>query len=136
MQALTDAERFPEENPGIYASTCGIVFLGTPFRGAFGVTINELLRAIDAAHRDSLQGEILRILDSGDEKLLEMVSLFEKVQAKLQPRARIACFFEQKPSNVNAIVGKEGEKVIQSRIKSLHDLMSIVFCCYRKLRVS
>jgi hypothetical protein len=111
LQALLNAERFPDEWPGLYSATCGIVFLGAPFRGAPGLTLNELLEAVNAEYQDTIQGEILRILDPDDESLLEMVHIFEKVQAKSLQRAKITCFFEQKPCNVKAILGKEGKKV-------------------------
>jgi hypothetical protein len=88
-----------------------MVFLSTPFRGAPGLTLNELLKAVNVERQDTVQGEILRILDPDDESLLEMVHLFEKVQAKLLLRAKITCFFEQEPCNVKAIFGKERKKV-------------------------
>ncbi|CAG8973536.1 hypothetical protein HYALB_00002862 [Hymenoscyphus albidus] len=110
LQALLNAERFPDDWPGIYSATCGIVFLGTPFRGAPGLTLSELLKAVDAEYQDTIQGEILRILEPDDESLLEMVHVFEKIQAKSLQRANIICFFEQKPCNVKAILGKEEKK--------------------------
>jgi hypothetical protein len=111
LQALLNAERFPEDWPGIYSATYGIVFLGTPFRGAPGLTLSELLQAVDAEYQDTIQGEILRILEPDDESLLKIVYIFEKIQAKSLQRAKITCFFEQKPCNVKAILGKEEKKV-------------------------
>jgi hypothetical protein len=110
LQALLNSHQFPADWPGIYSSTIGIVFLGTPFRGAPGLTQSELIQAIDASYQDTIQGEILRILDPNDESLLEIVHLFEKIRATSPNAARIACFFEQKPCNIRAIVGKEGKK--------------------------
>jgi hypothetical protein len=111
LKALLEAERFPYDWPGIYASTTGIIFLGTPFRGAPGLTQSEMIQAAEALYKDTVQGEILRIYDSGDELLLEMVHIFEKIRDKSSNKAQIVCFFEQKPCNVKAILGKEGKKV-------------------------
>lgn len=110
LKALLNAEQFPDDWPGIYSATMGVVFLGTPFRGAPGLTQSEMIQAVAAEYQDTIQGEILRILDPNDESLLEMVHLFEKIQAKSPNRAKLACFFEQKPCNVKAIVGKEEKK--------------------------
>jgi len=70
-----------------------------------------MIQAAEALYRDTVEGEILRILDPGDELLLEMVHVFEKVRARSLSKAQIACFYEQKPCNVKAIVGKEEKKV-------------------------
>lgn len=88
-----------------------MIFLGTPFRGAPGLTQAEMIHAAEALYRDTVEGEILRILDPGDELLLEMVDVFEKIRARSSNKVQIACFFEQKPCNVKAIVGKEERKV-------------------------
>jgi hypothetical protein len=109
-QALLRAEHFPDEWPGVYSATMGVVFLGTPFRGAPGLTQSEMIRAVDASYKDTIQKEILRIHDPDDELLLEMVHDFEKILGRSSIRPRLTCFFEQKPCNVKAIVGKEEKK--------------------------
>lgn len=111
LKALIEAERFPQDWPGIYSSTTGVIFLGTPFRGAPELTQSEMIQAAESLYRDEVQGEILRIHDPGDELLLEMVHIFEKIRDKSPKKAQIACFFEQKPCNVKAVLGKEGKKV-------------------------
>jgi hypothetical protein len=93
-----------------------MIFLGTPFRGAPGLTQAEMIQAAQALYRDIVQGEILRILDPDDEMLLNMVHLFEKVRARSLSKAQIACFYEQKPCNVKAIMGKEEKKVSPPRV--------------------
>jgi hypothetical protein len=66
-----------------------------------------MIQAAEALYRDTVQRENLRILDPGDEMLLEMVHLFEKIPAQSSSNAQIACFYEQKPCNVKAILGKK-----------------------------
>ncbi|KAG9228858.1 hypothetical protein BJ875DRAFT_342435, partial [Amylocarpus encephaloides] len=56
LQALIDAEHSPNDWPGIYSATFGIVFLGTPFRGAPELTLRELIQAVDAEYQDTIQG--------------------------------------------------------------------------------
>jgi hypothetical protein len=92
-----------------------MIFLGTPFRGAPGLTQAEMIQAAEALYRDTVHEEILRILDPGDELLLEMVHVFEKIRARSLSKAQIACFFEQKPCNVKAILGKEEKRVGSSK---------------------
>ena len=113
------AEQFPREWPGIYESVSGITFLGTPFRGAPGLTQAEMIHAAQALYGDTVEGEVLRILDPGDEQLLEMVHVFEKIRDRSSAKAQIACFFEQKPCNVKAIVGKEEKKASCSTIMKM-----------------
>jgi hypothetical protein len=93
-----------------------MIFLGTPFRGAPGLTQAEMIGAAEALYRDTVQGEILRILDPGDEILLDMVHVFEKIRGQSSNKAQITCFYEQKPCNVKGIVGKEEKKVSSLRI--------------------
>jgi hypothetical protein len=38
-----------------------MVFLGTLFRGAAGLTQTMLINAVEAVYKDSVEGEILRI---------------------------------------------------------------------------
>ena len=75
-----------------------------------------MIRAVDAPYQDTIQEEILRILDPNDESLLELVHLFEKIQARSPIRAKLVCFFEQKPCNVKAIVGKEEKRHVYSML--------------------
>jgi hypothetical protein len=105
------SEQFPDDWPGIYESVGGMIFLGTPFRGAPGLTQAEMIHAAAALYRNTVQGEVLRILDPGDELLLEMVHVFEKIRTRSSNKAQIACFFEQKPCNVKAILGQEEKEV-------------------------
>ncbi|KAL6712998.1 hypothetical protein ACLMJK_009394 [Lecanora helva] len=50
--AIVDAERNSTEWPGIFKSTTGIVFFGTPFRGAAGLNQSELLQAAQSQYEE------------------------------------------------------------------------------------
>jgi hypothetical protein len=104
------AEQFPDDWPGIYSATMGAIFLGTPFRGAHELTLSQIIQAVGASKRPTIQGQILRILEPEDEMLLEIVHTFERILAKSSTRPVLACFFELKPCDLNVIVGNRGEK--------------------------
>jgi hypothetical protein len=90
----------------LFASTTGLIFFGTPFRGAEGMSQVEMLAAAQSEYgQDDIQPEVLRILQPGNEFLQELVDQFCKTRA-LANKAPVACFYELGSSNVGRIVGK------------------------------
>ncbi len=80
-----------------------MLFFGTPFRGAGGLDQIEILRAIQSQYdEDQIQGSSLNILTPGNESLMDLMDLFFETRQG-QNIARVACFFEEKPSNIAAI---------------------------------
>jgi hypothetical protein len=76
------------------------------------LTQTEMLLAAERLYKDRVDGEILRILDPGDESLLSMVNDFEKIRARASSKTQVACFYEQIPCHVKEfLLGKEGKKV-------------------------
>jgi hypothetical protein len=111
MQALLDARHDESEWPGMFASTTGLIFLGTPFRGAEGMSQVEMLAAAQREYQqDEIQVDTLAILQPGNEFLQEVVDQFGKTRA-LANKAKVACFYELKSSNVGRIVGKTDRTV-------------------------
>ncbi|KAK4991376.1 hypothetical protein LTR66_006561 [Elasticomyces elasticus] len=105
MKALFEAERDANRWPGIFASTAGLMFFGTPFRGAEGMRQSEMLEAALREYEpEQVQEDVLRILKPGDEFLQELVDKFGETRSQAN-KAHVACFYELKPSNVGAIVG-------------------------------
>jgi hypothetical protein len=101
-----DARHDKGEWPGIFASTTGLVFFGTPFRGAEGMSQIEMLEAARREYQeDDTQPEVLKILEPGNEFLHELVDQFGKTQRQVN-KAQVACFYELKSSNIGKIVGK------------------------------
>ncbi|KAF2193588.1 hypothetical protein K469DRAFT_691138 [Zopfia rhizophila CBS 207.26] len=99
--------RAEDEWPGIFDSTTGLLFFGTPFRGAEGMSQMEMLEAARREyHEDEVQTDVLKILEPGNEFLQEVVDQFWKTRRQAN-KAEVACFYELKLSNVGKIVGKQ-----------------------------
>ena len=97
----------------MFASTTGLIFFGTPFRGAEGMSQVEMLAAAEREyHQDEIQPEVLKILEPGNETLQDVVDQFGKTR-RLANKAQVACFYELKSSSVGRIVGKEDRTVGQ-----------------------
>lgn len=110
-QALLEAKNSQNEWPGTFASTTGLIFLGTPFRGAEGMSQMEMLAAAQREYQlEEIQPEVLKMLEPGTEFLQEIVGQFGKTRRQAN-RAHIACFYELKLSNVGRIVGKSDRMV-------------------------
>ncbi|THW31578.1 hypothetical protein D6C77_10724 [Aureobasidium pullulans] len=107
-QALNDARNHESEYPTIFNFTTGLVFLGTPFRGASGMSQSGLLQAVVQEYEE-VQAQTLRILDPGNDPLHDLVTEFCLIRST-PPRAHVACFYEQISSDVMVIVGKSGTK--------------------------
>lgn len=95
-----DARRNEDEWPKIFTSTAGLVFFGTPFRGAEGTSQVEMLEAARREYKeDEVQPEVLKILEPGKEFLHEVVDQFDESRKQVN-KAQVACFYELKSSNV------------------------------------
>ena len=120
-QALLDARHDESEWPGIFASTTGLIFFGTPFRGAEGMSQVEMFAAArQEYHEDKVYMDIFRILEPGNEFLQEVVDQFGKTRRQAN-KAQVACFYELKPSNVGSIVGN-ADRMVGPRIVRVFNL--------------
>ncbi|KEQ81784.1 hypothetical protein M438DRAFT_323982, partial [Aureobasidium pullulans EXF-150] len=106
--AMIHARLHSKRWPDLLSFTTGLVFFGTPFRGAEGISQSELLQAAIEEHK-VVEAQALRILDPGNDPLEDLVTDFCRLHS-VPHKAQIACFFEQKPSNIMAIVGKNAQK--------------------------
>lgn len=70
-----------------------------------------MIRAAQSQYRDDVHSEILHITHPDDELLLALVHDFEKMRTESKYGPELACFFEQMPCDVMAIVGQQGKKV-------------------------
>jgi hypothetical protein len=111
MQALLDAQHETKECPGTFVSTTGLIFLGTPFRGAEGMSQMEMLAAAQREYsQDEIQPGLLDVLQPGNEFLQELLDQFGKTR-KHAHKAQVACFFELESCNVGRIVGQSDRTV-------------------------
>lgn len=111
FQALLEAYHDTVRWHGIFQSTTGLIFFGTPFRGAEGMSQSEMLQAaLSEYRRDEVHTEVLKILDPGNELLQDLVDGFGKTRS-LPNKAHVACFFELRSSDVGDIFGGQQNKV-------------------------
>lgn len=104
LRAIVDANRSDSKWPGIFKSTTGMAFFGTPFRGAGGLNQSEMLQAAQSQYEEGqVQGAVLNILAPGNESLMDLMTFFFETRQE-KNKAHVACFFEQKSSNVGAIL--------------------------------
>lgn len=102
-KTIVDASRSDTKWHGIFKSTTGMVFFGTPFQGAGGLDQTEIIRAAQSQYaEDQVQATVLNILSPGNESLIDLTTNFFETRQG-EGKTHIACFFEQKSSNVGAI---------------------------------
>jgi len=96
----------------VFKSTTGLIFFGTPFRGAEGMNQMEMLEAARREyHEDQVQPTALAVLQPGNEYLRDVVNDYLEMMQGQANKTKIACFYELKSSNVGKIVGKEDRTV-------------------------
>ena len=79
------------------------MFFGTPFRGAGGMDQVEMLEAARLKYSDEqIQGETLRILQSGNETLLNLVNDFCKIRGERM----VTCFYESRSTRVGRLFSR------------------------------
>ncbi|KAK4160059.1 ankyrin repeat domain-containing protein 17 [Cladorrhinum sp. PSN259] len=111
LKTLVDAHMERKRWPDIYDSTVGLVFLGTPFRGTHdSLPQGEVLKRAQELFTDSpVYEENLEILRAGGESLVDVVDMYSRI-ARQSAVPRVACFYEQKESDVSRIVEKDHGK--------------------------
>ena len=79
---------------------------------------SEMLEAaLKEYEPEQVQGEVLRILEPGNEFLQDLVDKFTETRSEAN-KAQVACFFELKSSNVGAIVGGQARTVCRAATNS------------------
>ena len=98
-----------------------MAFFGTPFRGAGGLNQGEMLQAAYSQYEeDQVQGAVLNILVPGNESLTDLMTFFFETRQE-KNKAHVACFFEQKPSNVGAILRGNRIQVCEKKSYPVHN---------------
>jgi hypothetical protein len=91
-------------------ATTGIVFLGTPFRGAGGITSSQLISSILAKEKGiekqdfDIQPRILNFLNADSEQLISTVEDFSRYCNMDKEYIKCHCFFEERPTPIGLVV--------------------------------
>jgi hypothetical protein len=96
-----------EKYPGLFDSSVGVVFLGTPHRGSRSFTRESALLAAIAASSDlskHLETSVLDTMTSDTGSLLDVSDDFITLCTDGGPE--ISCFFEQRSSKLGKVVGR------------------------------
>ncbi|KAF5852116.1 hypothetical protein GGP41_000810 [Bipolaris sorokiniana] len=108
LKALLEAEQYLEAWPGLFSSTTGLIFFGTPFRSAEGMSQMEILDAARRKYHDNqVQPVALEVLRSGNAYIEDLVNRFLVTMRGRTNRTRVVCFFELELSNVGKVVDKQ-----------------------------
>jgi hypothetical protein len=119
---LIIAKLLETENPGILASSIGVVFLGTPHRGSQSFhPQSELLAAIASQSdlHDGIEPEILDAMRSDSGAPVDVAEDFADLCRNIG--LPVTCFFEQRKSTLGKVIGRDDIQVRTNR-HSLHML--------------
>ena len=117
MYALRRSFDNPEQWSNPFASTAGIVFLGTPFRGRPGMLLSDMVRTIKEAHPDyQVWPESMEFSVPGNPFLTENVERFleARVRRALIP---IWCFYENSPSPIGKVLQSNDPMEAERRVR-------------------
>jgi hypothetical protein len=111
-QVVSNAYHDSAKWPGILDAIRGIITLGTPFRGADGMSQSEMVQAAAREYsEEDIETEPIHILDPGNELLQDLLDDFQSRVWANMPQARMACFYELQSTEIGAIVGDMRRKV-------------------------
>jgi hypothetical protein len=98
--------------PNIFASTTGVVFMGTPHRGTGSITSTGLLYAAIASDPSlRVDGTVLKALEGGNDISMDVLDEFMSICNAPTVEMSLCCFFEQRPTSVGRVIGNEKLKV-------------------------
>jgi len=122
QKAYNMAKANDVDYPGVWSSTTGMIFIGTPHQGA-GKALHsqgQIYKAVATEWR--AEPGILRVLEEGNETLVDVVREFTRlVNLKSHP-VNIFCFFEKISTKVGMIVNDDSiqEFVVDEASGVLH----------------
>ena len=104
---MNNAHLFRSTWPYLYDATVGLLFFGTPFRGTGTLTITKIVELAEQEFgQDQVLEKALRTSEQDDEALTSLVEQYQHI-ARETVGPKVACFYEQRPTNVAKIVNKE-----------------------------
>jgi hypothetical protein len=89
----------------MFDSTCGIIFLGTPFRGSKATSSGQTRIRITKLLGSNASERLLNVIDkdTSDGRLQDMRSEFTQICDVIlrdQARHKVVCFYEVLPTNI------------------------------------
>lgn len=104
MYALRRSFEHPDKWLNPFASTAGLVFLGTPFRGRHSMPLSDMIKAIKEAHPGhQIWQETMDMSVPENEFLTETVHRFLETRVSKGP-IPIWCFYENLPSPMGKVL--------------------------------
>lgn len=116
MYALRRSFDNPSRWSTTFASTAGLVFLGTPFRGRYGMSLSDMVTTIIEDNPEyQIWPETMEISVPETPFLAETVKRFQETRVK-NHAIPIECFYETLPSPIGKVLQckdpvKAGKKV-------------------------
>ncbi|OBR04763.1 LOW QUALITY PROTEIN: And nb-arc domain-containing protein [Colletotrichum higginsianum IMI 349063] len=110
QKAYTMAALQEGDYPGIWKSTKGMMFLGTPHSGVNdGTNLTKQGQIYDAivARKLEVQDNVLLTVARDNDVLVDAVSEFARKVSTSAPPPMLFSFYELKPTNLGAIVGQK-----------------------------
>ena len=119
MYTLRHSFDNPAEGSNPFASTAGLIFLGTPFRGRHGIILDEMLKRINRHNPDyQIWQDTMEQSVAGNPFLRNIVEKFLETRGKRR-QIPIVCFYEELPSPlVKVLESKDPEQKV-SRFQQL-----------------
>lgn len=112
QKTLVTAKLHSESWPGLYSSTCGVVFLGTPHRGTGDITSQGMMDAIIEQYSQcQIEEAVLQSLKSENERLNDVRKDFLELCTRSRGKLELVCFYEQKSTGVGRIIGVDSMSV-------------------------
>ncbi|KAK6346638.1 hypothetical protein TWF696_006758 [Orbilia brochopaga] len=108
QKAYILAKTIGDDYPGIGKSVTGMVFIGTPHRGAGGaLSPRGRISQAMAAKGLWIEERILKTLEEGNETLVDVVREYTRLINLKSSSIQVYCFFEMKQTVVGKIVGDQ-----------------------------
>ena len=124
MHALRRSFDNPDKWSNPFASTVGIVFLGTPFRGRRGMLLSDMIKTIKEANPDyQFWPESMEFSVPENPFLIETVNRFleARVRKALIP---ISCFYETRPSLAGKVLQSNDPEMTRRRVSLMFESLA------------
>ena len=117
MKAKAQCHDYPQ----IYDSVTGMLFLGTPHHGSETLKNQKKLYSQILKAKLHVQDNILQSLAEDNDVLVGTVHSFTRDLSTRPHPPKLFCFFEQKATNIERVIGRDGPLVRCSLRKKIKE---------------